>query len=142
MLSLSTLPLLNAVLNGLSTVLLTCGYVAIRRGGVALHKACMLGAFATSVLFLASYLTYHYHIGSRPFPGQGSIRLLYFVILISHTILAVVIVPLVCVTLYRAVTAQWVRHQRIARWTLPLWLYVSVTGVVVYVMLYQLYPVS
>jgi putative membrane protein len=142
MLSLTTLPLLNAVLNGMSTVLLSSGYLAIRRRRIPLHKTCMLGAFVTSVLFLISYLTYHYHIGSRPFPGQGSIRIVYFAILISHTILAVVIVPLVVMTLYRALTAQWQRHQRLARWTLPLWLYVSVTGVVIYVMLYQLYPVS
>ena len=141
MLSLTTLPLLNAVLNGTSTVLLTCGYLAIRRRRIAMHRTCMLGACVTSVLFLISYLTYHYQIGSRPFPGQGGIRLVYFIVLISHTILAVVIVPLACVTLYRALTAQWVRHQQIARWTLPLWLYVSVTGVVIYVMLYQLYPV-
>jgi uncharacterized membrane protein YozB (DUF420 family) len=141
MLSLTTLPLLNAVLNGTSTVLLTCGYLAIRRRRIAMHRTCMLAACVTSVLFLISYLTYHYQIGSRPFPGQGGIRLVYFIVLISHTILAAVIVPLVCVTLYRALTAQWVRHQQIARWTLPLWLYVSVTGVVIYVMLYQLYPV-
>jgi putative membrane protein len=128
------------VLNGISTILLSSGYVAIRCRRIALHKACMLGACVTSVLFLISYLTYH-HIGSRPFPGQGNIRLVYFSVLISHTILAVVIVPLVVMTLYRAFTAQWQHHRRIARWTFPLWLYVSVTGVVIYVMLYQLYPV-
>jgi uncharacterized membrane protein YozB (DUF420 family) len=140
MFALTTLPLLNAVLNGISTILLGSGYLAIRQRRIPLHKTCMLGACVTSVLFLISYLTYHYHIGSRPFPGQGSIRIVYFAILISHTILAIVIVPLVIITLYRALTAQWQRHQRLARWTLPLWLYVSITGVVVYVMLYQLYP--
>lgn len=139
MLALSHLPLLNAVLNSISALLLSSGYVAIRRGRVARHRACMLGACCTSVLFLVSYLTYHYHIGSKPFPGQGGIRVVYFAILLSHTVLAVVIVPLVIMTLSRALRAQWLRHRRLARWTLPLWLYVSVTGVVVYIMLYQLY---
>jgi putative membrane protein len=140
--ALTTLPLLNAVLNSLSAVLLSSGYVAIRCRRVLLHKACMLAACATSALFLISYLTYHYHVGSKPFAGQGSIRLVYFAILLSHTILAMVIVPLVVLTLLWAWKAQWLRHRRLARWTLPLWLYVSVTGVVVYLMLYQLYPVS
>jgi putative membrane protein len=140
MFAIASLPLLNAVLNGISALLLSSGYLAIRRQRVVLHKACMLSACATSGLFLVSYLTYHYHIGSKPFPGQGTIRLLYFAILTSHTMLAMVIVPLVLLTLYRAWTAQWLRHRRLARWTLPLWLYVSVTGVVIYVMLYRLYP--
>ena len=135
--ALTTLPLLNAVLNSLSAVLLISGYVAIRRRHTSVHQACMLAACATSVLFLISYLTYHYHVGSQPFPGQGGIRLVYFTILLSHTILAVVIVPLVGLTLWRAWQAQWSRHRRLARWTLPLWLYVSVTGVVIYLMLYQ-----
>lgn len=135
--ALTTLPLLNAVLNSLSAVLLISGYVAIRRRCESVHKACMLAACATSALFLISYLTYHYHVGSKPFPGQGGIRLVYFTILLSHTILAVVIVPLVGLTLWRAWQAQWLRHRRLARWTLPLWLYVSVTGVVIYLMLYQ-----
>jgi putative membrane protein len=142
MLSISSLPLLNAVLNGISALLLSGGYVAIRCRHKALHKICMLSACVTSVLFLISYLAYHYHVGSRPFPGQGSIRLVYFLILVSHTILAAVIVPLVLLTLQRAFTVQWVRHRRLARWTWPLWMYVSVTGVVIYVMLYQLYPIS
>src|SRR5215510_5802613 len=102
----------------------------------------MLMAFATSTLFLISYLTYHYHVGSKPFTGQGNLRLVYFTILISHTILAAVIVPLVLLTLTRAWKGQWTRHRHLARWTLPLWLYVSVTGVVIYLMLYQLYPIS
>lgn len=142
MLSLTSLPLLNAVLNGISAVLLGSGYVAIRRRKISWHKACMLSACTTSVLFLVSYLTYHYHVGSRPFPGQGSVRTVYFAVLISHTILAVVIVPLVVITLSRALRAQWSRHRSLARWTLPLWFYVSVTGVIIYVMLYQLYPVT
>jgi uncharacterized membrane protein YozB (DUF420 family) len=142
LLPLHALPLLNAILNSLSAVLLCSGYIAIRRRCVSLHKTCMLMAFATSTLFLISYLTYHYHVGSKPFTAQGNIRLVYFTILISHTILAAVIVPLVLLTLTRAWKAQWTRHRRLARWTLPLWLYVSVTGVVIYLMLYQLYPVS
>jgi putative membrane protein len=141
MLSFSSLPLLNAVLNGLSALLLSGGYLAIRRGAVAVHKGFMLSACVTSALFLISYLTYHYSAGSRPFPGQGGIRPVYFTVLLSHTILAAVNVPLVLITLYRALTAQWQRHRRLARWTLPVWLYVSVTGVIIYVMLYQLYPV-
>ena len=139
MFSIASLPLLNAVLNGISVLLLSGGYVAIQRRHITLHKTCMLSACVTSALFLISYLTYHYHIGSKPFPGQGSVRLLYFAVLISHTMLAVVIVPSVLTTLYRALTAQWIRHRRLARWTLPLWLYVSVTGVVIYVMLYRFY---
>ena len=142
LLPLHALPLLNALLNSLSAILLCSGYIAIRRRCVSLHKTCMLTACFSSVLFLISYLTYHYHVGSKPFTGQGSIRLVYFTILISHTILATVIVPLVLLTLTRAWKAQWPRHRRLARWTLPLWLYVSVTGVIIYLMLYQLYPVS
>ena len=142
LLPLHALPLLNAFLNSLSAVLMCSGYIAIRRHCVSLHKTCMLSAFVTSTLFLISYLTYHYHAGSKPFTGQGSIRLVYFTILLSHTLLAMVIVPLVGLTLLWAWKAQWPRHRRLARWTLPLWLYVSVTGVVVYFMLYQLYPVS
>src|SRR5262249_39214662 len=140
--ALTTLPLLNAILNSLSAVLLSSGYVAIRCRRVLVHKACMLAACVTSGLFLISYLTYHYHVGSKPFPGQGGIRLGYFTILLSHTLVAMVIVPLVVLTLLWAWKAQWPRHRRLARWTLPLWLYVSVTGVIVYLMLYLLYPVS
>jgi uncharacterized membrane protein YozB (DUF420 family) len=140
MLTIANLPLLNAILNGVSACLLSSGYVAIRRQHIALHKACMLSACIFSVLFLTSYVIYHFHIGSRPFPGQGVIRAVYFAILIPHTILAIVIVPMVLLTLYRALTSQWPRHRRLARWTLPLWLYVSVTGVIIYLMLYHLYP--
>jgi uncharacterized membrane protein YozB (DUF420 family) len=142
LLPLHALPLVNALLNSLSALLLCCGYIAICRRAVSLHKTCMLAACVTSTLFLISYLTYHYHVGSKPFTGQGNIRLVYFTVLISHTILAVVIVPLVLLTLMRAWKAQWNRHRRLARWTLPLWLYVSVTGVIIYIMLYQLYPIS
>ena len=131
------LPTLNAVLNSASAILLTTGFVFIRRGKVAAHRACMLGAFAVSVLFLASYLVYHYHAGSRPFAGQGWIRPLYFALLISHVVLAAVIVPLALTTIYRGLSAQLDRHKRIARRTLPIWLYVSVTGVIVYLLLYH-----
>ena len=139
---LSALPAVNAALNGTCTLLLTVGYFFIRRRKVTAHKACMASAFVTSTLFLISYLTYHYHVGSRPFGGQGAIRSVYFTILISHTILAVAIVPLALVTVYRALKGRFDRHVRIARWTLPLWLYVSITGVIVYLMLYHLYPPS
>ena len=140
MVSLSTLPTINAALNGTSALLLFVGYLFIRRKKVTAHKVCMGSAFATSTLFLISYLTYHYHVGSMPFGGRGWIRAIYFTILISHTILAATIVPLALVTLYRALKGRFQKHVRIASWTLPLWLYVSVTGVIVYVMLYQLYP--
>jgi putative membrane protein len=133
---LSSLPALNAVLNSASALLLAAGWLFIRSGNVAAHRRCMLAALATSTLFLTSYLIYHYHVGSVPFTGQGWTRRLYFTILISHTSLAVTIVPLVLITLYRALRNRFERHKRIARWTLPLWLYVSVTGVIVYGMLY------
>ena len=139
-LSVSALPILNAALNGTCALLLAVGYLFIRRRKVAAHRACMITAFVTSTLFLISYLTYHYHVGSRPFGGRGAIRTLYFTILISHTILAAAIVPLVLITLYRGLKGRFDRHVAIARWTLPLWLYVSVTGVIVYWMLYHLYP--
>lgn len=135
----SALPTLNAFLNGTSAVLLTVGYVSIRLKKVAAHKTCMLTAFGVSSLFLVSYLIYHYQVGSVPFEGQGRIRPVYFTLLISHIVLAACIVPLALLTIYRAWTAQFVKHMRIARWTLPLWLYVSVTGVIVYWMLYHLY---
>ena len=142
MFALTNLPLLNAILNATSAVLLSSGYVAIRRRRITVHQACMIAACVTSALFLTSYVIYHAQVGSKLFLGQGTIRLVYFAVLISHTILATVIVPLVAMTLYRAWRAQWASHRRLARWTLPLWIYVSVTGVVIYVMLYQLYPGS
>jgi uncharacterized membrane protein YozB (DUF420 family) len=137
--SVSSLPLVNATLNSVATILLVAGYVCIRRGAIRAHRALMLAAFGTSVLFLISYLIYHAHAGSRPFPGRGAIRTVYFTILISHILLAAVIPPLAGVTLWRAYRGRFDRHVRIARWTLPLWLYVSVTGIVVYWMLYQMY---
>lgn len=133
----SDLPALNATLNSIAAVLLLCGYVMIRQRRIAQHRACMLGAFATSALFLTSYLIYHANVGSKPFPGQGPIRIVYFALLISHVVLAAAILPLAIVTLRRGLMARYDRHRAIARWTLPLWLYVSVTGVVVYLMLYQ-----
>jgi uncharacterized membrane protein YozB (DUF420 family) len=134
----SALPAVNAALNATSAVLLVAGFACIRRRNIGAHRACMIAAFAVSTLFLVSYLVYHAQVGSRPFTGQGPIRTLYFTILISHTILAIVIVPLVLLTVRRALTGQFARHARLARWTLPLWLYVSVTGVVVYWMLYRI----
>jgi len=136
--AISDLPALNATLNAISATLLVCGYVLIRRGRRTLHERCMLGALATSALFLISYVTYHYNAGSRPFTGQGPIRVVYFTILVTHVVLAAVIVPLALVTAARGLRSQFNRHVRIARWTLPIWLYVSVTGVVIYVMLYHM----
>jgi putative membrane protein len=130
---------LNASLNGTSAILLAGGYVAIRRGKIAVHKAFMISAFAVSSVFLASYLLYHYRVGHVTFHGQGWVRSVYFVLLTSHTVLAVVIVPMILVTLRRAWIGKFDRHRVIARWTLPLWFYVSVTGVIVYLMVYQIY---
>lgn len=137
--TVSDLPLVNATLNATCFVLLTTGYVLIRRGRIAQHRAVMIAAFCTSVIFLISYLTYHAQIGSKPFQGQGPVRYLYFTILLTHTILAAAIVPLVLITLSRGLKRRDDRHRAIARWTLPIWIYVSVTGVIVYLMLYRLY---
>src|SRR5262245_36726036 len=134
------LPALNACLNATSAVFLLLGYWQIRQKKIAAHRFFMSAAFLTSVLFLASYLYYHYHHGSTKFQGQGAVRLVYFAILLTHTVLAAVIVPMILLTLRRALKGEFARHRPLARWTLPLWLYVSVTGVVVYLMLYQLYP--
>ena len=134
------LPHLNACLNGTSAILLFTGYTFIRSRNVIAHRACQIAALVVSLLFLASYLTYHYYHGTTRFQGTGIARPIYFTILISHTILAIVIVPLVALTLYRALREDFVRHRRIARITFPLWLYVSITGVIVYLMLYQIYP--
>lgn len=136
---IADLPALNAVLNGTAAVLLVSGYLLIRRGRVEPHKRCMLAALATSALFLVSYVVYHANVGSRPFPGQGAVRVVYFGILITHVVLAAAILPLALTTATRGLRAQYDRHVRIARWTLPLWMYVSITGVVIYLMLYQLY---
>jgi uncharacterized membrane protein YozB (DUF420 family) len=133
------LPALNAALNGLASIFLVTAYLLIRSGRRELHKRFMLAALVTSALFLVSYVTYHYHAGSRPFPGQGLIRVVYFAILIPHVLLAATILPLALVTTARGLRSQFDHHVRIARWTLPLWLFVSVTGVVIYLMLYQLY---
>jgi putative membrane protein len=138
--SLSDLPTLNAILNSISATLLMVGYVFIKRKNRNAHRNCMVAAFATSTLFLISYLIYHYNVGSVKFQGQGMVRTVYFAILLTHTILAVVIVPLILVTFSRAFKMWFDKHRAIARWTLPLWLYVSITGVVVYLMLYQFYP--
>jgi len=134
------LPHLNAFLNGTSAVLLTTGYSFIRARNVIAHRACQIAALVVSLLFLVSYLTYHYHHGATRFLGTGFARPLYFTILTTHTILAVVIVPLIVLSFYRAFRGDFIRHRRIARVTLPLWLYVSVTGVIVYLMLYHIYP--
>jgi uncharacterized membrane protein YozB (DUF420 family) len=135
---LSQLPSLNAALNALSAVLLVGGYLFIKSRNINAHKRCMLAAFTSSILFLASYLFYHYQVGSVPFKGQGGIRVVYFTVLLTHTVLATVVVPLALVTLFRAFRERFDAHRRIARWTLPIWLYVSVTGVIVYAMLYQM----
>ncbi|PTL37151.1 hypothetical protein CLG94_01060 [Candidatus Methylomirabilis limnetica] len=140
MLSVTALPTINAALNGTSALLLSLGYLLIRQRKITAHKLCMGAALGTSTLFLMSYLTYHYQVGSIPFAGHGGIRALYFTILISHTVLAAAIPPLALITVYRALRGRFDRHVRIARWTLPLWLYVSVTGVIIYCMLYHLYP--
>ncbi len=141
-LGVSALPAWNAFLNGSSAVLLLAGYTFIRRRRILAHKSCMISAFVCSSVFLASYLYYHAHAGLIRFQGQGWIRPVYFTLLTTHTILAVAIIPLVLITLYRGLSSQFDRHRRIARWTLPLWLYVSVTGVIVYWLLYRVYAVG
>jgi uncharacterized membrane protein YozB (DUF420 family) len=137
-LTVSDLPALNATLNATSAVLLTIGWTLIRRGRVDLHKKVMIAAFCTSTVFLISYLVYHAQVGSVRFTKEGPIRIVYFTILLTHTVLAAAIVPMVLMSLSRGLKRQDVRHRAIARWTMPLWLYVSVTGVIVYVMLYRL----
>lgn len=134
----TVLPTVNAGLNALSGAFLLVGYVFIRRRQITAHRNAMLGAFASSTVFLISYLFYHWHAGSRPFTGQGAIRYVYFAILISHVILAAAILPMAITTLSRGLRGQYVEHKRIARWTFPTWMYVSVTGVIVYVMLYRM----
>jgi putative membrane protein len=137
---ISYLPHVNACLNGTIALLLITGYRFIRARNVAAHRRCQISALAVSLLFLASYLTYHFHHGATRFQGTGVVRPIYFAVLLSHTILAIVIVPLVILTFYRAFRNDFTRHRWIARVTLPLWLYVSITGVIVYLMLYQIYP--
>ena len=136
--SVADLPKVNATLNGLSFALLLCGFYFIRKRKINIHKTFMLSALAVSALFLASYLYYHSQVGTIHFKHTGWIRPVYFTILTSHSILAATIVPLVLFTLWRALRADFIKHNQIAHWTLPIWLYVSVTGVVIFWMLYQL----
>jgi len=135
--TLSDLPALNATLNGIAGLFLLSGYYFIRRRQIARHRASMIAAFATSTLFLISYVIYHANVGSKPFHGEGPIRIVYFTILISHIILAASVVPLALITLVRGLRRDDARHRRIAKFTWPIWMYVSVTGVMVYWMLYQ-----
>ena len=137
---ISYLPSVDASLNAASAIFLVLGFFFVRERNIVAHKTCMLSAFATSTIFLVCYLTYHYFHRTTHFPEGGVVRSFYFVLLGSHTVLAALIVPLAITTLYRAWRERFAQHKRIARWTLPVWLYVSVTGVLVYVMLYQLYP--
>jgi len=131
---------LNACLNASSALFLFAGYLAVLRRRINVHRACMVSALVCSAAFLVSYVIYHLQVGSVRFQGQGLIRPIYFTLLLSHTILAVVIVPLVIITVRRALRSQFELHRRIARWTLPLWFYVSITGVLIYFLLYHLYP--
>jgi uncharacterized membrane protein YozB (DUF420 family) len=131
------LPAINASLNALSAILLLAGYLLIRAHRVPQHRRCMIAAFTTSSLFLVCYIVYHAQVGSVPFTRQGFVRPLYFTILITHVTLAATVLPLAIVTLSRGLKARYPQHRRVARWTLPIWLYVSVTGVLVYVLLYQ-----
>jgi uncharacterized membrane protein YozB (DUF420 family) len=135
------LPAVNASLNGLSAVFLTAGFVFIKRGNKIAHRNCMISAFCTSVIFLACYLTYHASVKTvTHFVDPAWFRPIYLAILLTHTILAVVIVPMILITLSRALRERFDAHKRIARWTWPLWMYVSVTGVAVYLLLYQFFP--
>ena len=132
------LPTLNAILNALAAILLTSGFVQIKRGNIATHRQFMIGAFVMSGLFLVSYVTYHLQVGSVPYPGTGIWRVIYFALLIPHVILAAAVLPLALVTLRRGLIRNDAAHRRIAKITLPIWLFVSVTGVLVYLMLYQM----
>jgi putative membrane protein len=136
--TLHDLPTFDAVMNSLSAVLLGTGYVFIRRKAIAAHRFCMLAAFACSTLFLVGYLTYHIQVGTTRYTGTGAMRTVYFAILGTHTVLAAAVVPLVVITLFRALRERFDKHRAIARWTLPIWMYVSVTGVIVYLMLYKI----
>ncbi len=141
-LSLARRPLLHAWLNAISALLLTVGFIFVRKKMVAAHLTCMLLATLASLVFLTSYLYYHHHVGSMPFRGEGWVRTLYFTILLSHTVLAAVVPPLAAALLVLAARGRFGRHKRIARWTLPMWLYVSTTGVVIYLMLYVWFGTS
>lgn len=138
MIELSAFPAINAALNGASALLLVAGYGLIRKKQVQAHAACMIAAFIVSCLFLVSYLYYHFHHGSTPFQGKGTVRLIYFALLLSHTVLAAAVPPLALVTLRRAFRGEIQKHVRVARVAFPVWLYVSVTGVVIYAMLYRI----
>jgi putative membrane protein len=137
--SFSDLPTLNAILNSTSAILLLIGHRFMKQGNITAHKRAMIGVFVVSAMFLTSYLVYHYGHGSQPFKGEGIVRPIYFAILISHTILATAIVPLAIITLVRGLKGRYESHKRIARWTYPIWLYVSATGVIIYLMLYHLF---
>jgi putative membrane protein len=144
--SIHDLPAVNATLNGLSAIFLTAGFIFIRQKKIIAHRNCMISAFCTSIIFLICYVTYHsyrfyvLHIGPTRFLEPHWFRPIYLTILISHTILAIVIVPMILITLIRALRAKFDKHKKIARWTWPLWMYVSVTGVIVYLLLYQIFP--
>jgi len=131
------LPAVNASLNSLSGILLACGYTLMRQRRIELHRRFMIAAFAASSLFLVCYVIYHAQVGSVPFPRQGFVRLFYFVILITHVVMAATVPPLAIITLTRGLKGRYPQHRRIASWTFPIWMYVSVTGVLVYVLLYQ-----
>lgn len=136
---LTDLPAVNATLNAISAVLLMIGYVLVRQRKLEQHRRVMIAAFSTSVLFLICYVIYHANVGSKRFPGQGPVRSVYFFILITHIVLAALVPPMAIITLVRGLRERYDSHRRLARWTLPIWLYVSVTGVIVYVMLYQMF---
>lgn len=138
--TIDQLPAVNATLNGISSILLAIGFVAIKKGNKPLHIKCMISAFTVSSVFLICYLVYHYYAGSTKFTATGWIRPVYFGILISHVILAAAIVPMILLTMFRAAKGDFEKHKKIARWTWPLWMYVSVTGVLIYFMLYQWFP--
>jgi len=140
MISIHDLPAVNAFLNGAAAVLLVTGYILIRRHRPNAHKKVMLAAFVTSCAFLTCYLIYHAHVGSVPFGHAGILRTVYLSILVTHTTLAAAVPPLAIITLSRGLSSRFDKHRAIARWTLPIWLYVSVTGVVVYLMLYKIWP--
>jgi uncharacterized membrane protein YozB (DUF420 family) len=133
------LPAVNATLNAISAVFLVIGYLNIRKGRIVQHRRAMIAAFATSTVFLICYLIYHANVGAVRFSGQGAIRQVYFVVLITHAVLAATVPPLAIITLVRGLRERYDKHRAIARWTLPIWFYVSVTGVIVYLMLYQMY---
>jgi uncharacterized membrane protein YozB (DUF420 family) len=139
MIGLSDLPTVNALLNATSAILLLLGRRFIGKGEKEKHRMCMLGAFGISVMFLISYVIYHYQHGSQPFQGVGWVRPVYFSILLSHTILAAALAPLVLMTLRKALRKEFEGHKRLARWTYPIWVYVSITGVMIYLMLYQVF---